>query len=219
MDVKQFENRRWAGEDQAVQFRHKAALALVQASGAKTVLDLGSGDGLFLSLLRDRGVTGKGLDLSDEGVAKAATKGLETAVYDFGSQALPYPDRSFDAVVMLDILEHLYDPESVLKEAARVSRAAVIVGVPNFSSLPARLQVVVGKVPENNQPKKGHVYWFNLPVLRKMFGRSGLKVVDLRTNTFFARVPFARHITKLLSIVAPNVGALSFVALGVKKPL
>jgi methionine biosynthesis protein MetW len=212
MDVKQFENRRWAGEDQAVQFRHTAALALIADSGAKTLLDLGSGDGLLLSLLRNHGVTGKGLDLSEEGVAKAAAKGLDTMVYDFGSKPLPFPDGSFDAVVMLDILEHLYDPESVLKEAARVSRKDVVVGVPNFSSLPARIQVLFGRVPENNQPKKGHVFWFTWTVLKKIASVSNLHVVSLRVNANFQSVPFVRWFFRTLAATWPSLGALSFVA-------
>ncbi len=213
MDVKQFENRRWGNEDQAVQFRHTAALGLIDTG---TVLDLGSGDGLLLALLKDKGVQGKGLDLSEEGVAKANAKGLDTQVFDFGNKSLPFPDASFDTVVMLDILEHLYDPESVLKEAARVARRAVVVGVPNFSSLPARLQTLVGRVPENNQPKKGHVFWFNLPILKRMFRSSGLKLVALRTNTFFELVPYARYFTKGLAKVFPNAFSLSFVAKGEK---
>ena len=213
MDVKQFENRRWSNEDQKLQFRHKATLGMIQEG---TVLDLGSGDGLLLSLLAEKGVTGKGLDLSEEGVAKAAAKGLDTAVYDFGSQKLPFPDASFDTVVMLDILEHLYDPESVLKEAARVSRRAVIVGVPNFSSLPARLQTLLGRIPENNQPKKGHVFWFNLPVLTRMFKNSGLSVQTRSSNTFFELIPVFRHITRGLTYLFPNIFSLSFVVLGKK---
>lgn len=208
MDVKQFENRRWSNEDQALQFRHKSTLGMVTDG---TVLDLGSGDGLLLSLLKQKGVTGKGLDLSEQGVAKANAKGLDTAVYDFGSQKLPFADNSFDTVVMLDILEHLYDPESVLKEAARVSRRAVIVGVPNFSSLPARLQTILGRVPENNQPKKGHVFWFNLPVLKNLCQKAGLTIDIRASNTIFESVPGISTLTKLLTKITPGLFSLSFV--------
>jgi len=213
MDVKQFENRRWSNEDQVLQFRHKVTLGMITEG---TVLDLGSGDGLLLSLLAQKGVTGKGLDLSEEGVAKARLKGLDTVVYDFGSQKLPFADSSFDTVVMLDILEHLYDPESVLKEAVRVARRAVVVGVPNFNSLPARLQTLLGRVPENNHPKKGHVFWFNLSVLRAMCRASGLTIKTLASNTIFESVPGLSMITKLAAKVMPGLFSLSFVALMTK---
>lgn len=213
MDVKQFENMRWRGEDQQIQFRHEAALDMIDSG---TVLDLGSGDGLLLSLLRKKDVMGKGLDLSEEGVAKANARGLNTRVFDFRSNRLPFPDNSFDTVVMLDILEHLYDPQSLLNEAARVSKKNVIVGVPNFSSLPARLQTLIGRVPENNQPKKGHVFWFNLPVLSNLFSCAELSLVKLESNTVFESIPIVSFFTKFLASVIPNLFSLSFVVLARK---
>ncbi len=210
MDVKQFENRRWRGDNQAVQFRHRAALEMIDSG---TVLDLGSGDGLLLALLRGKGVTGRGLDLSEEGVTKANVKGLNTQVFDFSKNPLPFPDNSFDNVVMLDILEHLYDPQFLLMEAARVSKKNIIVGVPNFNSLPARLQTFTGRVPENNQPKKGHIYWFNLSVLLTLFSHARLSLIKLESNTIFESIPVVSTITKFLSHVLPNLFSLSFVAL------
>src|ERR1043166_2084581 len=91
-----------------------------------------------------------GLDISEQAVQKCKTAGLDARVFDFAGQPLPFQDRSFDSVVALDVLEHLYDPAQVLREAFRVSRKRVIVSVPNFNSLPARLQVLLGRVPENN---------------------------------------------------------------------
>lgn len=213
MDVKQFENNRWQREDQKLEFRHKVALSMVPFG---TVLDLGSGDGLLLSLLKDKGIEGKGLDLSEEGVTKANNKGLRTQVFDFGNRPLPFSDNFFDTVIMLDILEHLYDPLSVLKEAQRVSKNQIIVGVPNFSSLPARIQTLLGKVPENNQPKKGHVYWFNKTVLFEMFKKADIQIERIDVNTNFSSVPLLGFIIKTLSKIFPNLFSLSFVVLGKK---
>jgi methionine biosynthesis protein MetW len=207
MNVKQFENTRWARDDQKVGFRHAAALALVPDG---TVLDLGSGDGLFLSLVRENGIDGEGLDLSEEGVAKARAKGLTAMVHDF-NDPLPYADATFDTVVMLDVLEHLYAPEKLLQEAVRVSKEYVIVGVPNFNSLPARLQVLGGTVPENNHPHKGHVYWFNHAILISMLETCGLSLDSIESNTFLTRVPVLGSLMRLASRMWPNLFALSFV--------
>jgi methionine biosynthesis protein MetW len=208
MDVKQFENNRWTREDQKIEFRHKAALSFVDYGN---VLDLGSGDGLMLSLLKDKGIEGRGLDISDEGVGKANSRGLVTEVYDFGSKPLPFADNSFDSVLMLDILEHLYDPGSVMREAARVSKKHVIIGVPNFSSLPARLQMLVGKVPENNRPKKGHVYWFNIQVMASLARTEHLRIVDMRINTQAQKIPLIGFVFSILGKLFPNLFALSYV--------
>jgi methionine biosynthesis protein MetW len=213
MSVKDFENSRWRREDQKICFRHKATLDLVNSG---TVLDLGSGDGLLLSLFREKGIVGKGLDISEEGVSKAKTKGLDISVHDFSAK-LPFSDGTFDTVIMLDLLEHLYDPEFLLKEARRVSKRAVIVGVPNFSSLPARIQTLLGHVPENNHPKKGHIYWFNYFVLRDMLNRTDLSIVQMKTNTFLETRKFIGSFTCIAAKVFPNLFSLSFVVLAMKQ--
>jgi methionine biosynthesis protein MetW len=206
MDVQQFENNRWRSGGQKIVFRHRACLELI-ASG--TVLDLGCGDGLLLSLLKEKGLRVAGLDLSDEAVRRCAARGIEARAHSLEGK-LPYTDGEFDTVVLLDVLEHLYDPASVLAEAARIARQRVIVGVPNFSSLPARLQALCGKVPENNRPNKGHVYWFNHRVLAAMAGKNGLKIVRSKTNTFFP-LSFLGTVGRKVACLWPNMLALSFV--------
>jgi methionine biosynthesis protein MetW len=204
MDVKEFENKRWAGMDQPTEFRHRAAVDMVQGG---SVLDLGCGDGLLFELLGNTIERGVGLDISPEAVRKATEKGFDARLHSF-DDPLPFEDSAFDYVVLLDVLEHVYDPVLLLKEAARVSKQFVIVGVPNFSSLPARLQVLRGHVPENNRPNKGHIYWFNRLVLADTVRAAGLEVEELRMNTFS---PFS-FFGGLAPGIAPNLFALSFVA-------
>ena len=54
--------------------------------------------------------------------------------------------------MLLDVLEHHFEPSKLLAEAIRVSRKYIVLSVPNFNSLKARLQVLFGKVPLNNKP-------------------------------------------------------------------
>lgn len=212
MSVKNFENKRWDGENQKISFRHKAAFEIITAISDKeiSILDLGCGDGLLLSLLKDKGIIGKGLDISDEAVAKTKNKGFEASVFDF-SDRLPFADRTFDVVVSLDVLEHLYNPESLLREANRVSKDSVIIGVPNFNSLPARIQVFFGMVPENNRSKKGHIYWFNYFVLKKMISENNLVFKELRVNAIMENRFLIGKFFKFLAKIWPSLFALSFV--------
>ena len=204
MSVITFEDKRWKEHPQKKEFRHKACASMITGG---TVLDIGCGDGLLLKMLREQGVTAAGVDISPEAVAQCKAAGFEAQTHTL-DDALPYPDNSFDTVTMLDILEHVYDPQFALQEATRVARTHVIIGVPNFSSLPARVQVALGKVPENNRPHKGHLYWFNWPVLQTIATKAGLHEVQTKMNTFsiFAKLgDFAPR-------VWPNVFALSFVS-------
>lgn len=50
---------------------------------------------------------------------------IPTVRYD--GDRLPFPDDSFDCVLLVDVLHHAEDAEAVLREAARVARKSVIV--------------------------------------------------------------------------------------------
>jgi len=208
-EVKEFENKRWREGDQKLVFRHTETIGMVE-KGEK-VLDIACGDGLLLNALAQKGVIVSGVDISEEGVKKCREKGLDVSVVDIASEKLPFSDGTFDTVIMLDVLEHLYEPERLLEEAVRTSKKHIIISVPNFNSLPARLQVLLGRVPENNTPNKGHLYWFNYYNLLRMFEEHNLKAVEMRTNTFFEKVPFLGDLTKFFLQKFPPLFALSFV--------
>lgn len=203
-----FEDERWANFAQTLEFRHTATLDLVTQG---PVLDIGCGDGLVLSLLGKKGIESQGIDISSEAVRKCHERGLSAEVFD-PSKALPFDNNTFETVLLLDVLEHVYEPALLLAEAVRISKNAVIISVPNFSSLPARIQVMRGQVPENNRPGKGHVYWFTHHLLDSMTKEAGLVCDSMRMNTV--------TILSRLGIPAsvwPSALALSFVARYTKK--
>ena len=171
---------------------------------------LGCGDGLFLSMI-DKKFKRFGVDISSVAIAKLNEKGIEGEAFDFTEAALPFADGSFATVVSLDVLEHLFYPERLLKEALRVTSAAVVIGVPNFSSLPARIAVVLGKVPENNRPQKGHCYWFNLQTLRSVVKTAGGTITEIHVNTFWQQRAILGSLMKFLAQLFPSLFALSFV--------
>ncbi|MDQ2921209.1 MAG: class I SAM-dependent methyltransferase, partial [Acidobacteriota bacterium] len=87
-----------------------------------SVLDLGCGEGM-LALLKRKGVTLAGVDLSPELLAAAGRNGYDGA-YVATLTALPFPDSSFDYVVSLDVMGHVAfdDKDRVLAEIKRVLR-------------------------------------------------------------------------------------------------
>lgn len=88
----------------------------------KTVLDLGCAGGFMAEALDDRGAQVTGIDPAEDAIEAARTHAQSrTIAYDVGvGEALPYSDGQFDAVVCVDVLEHVADLSQVLAEVVRV---------------------------------------------------------------------------------------------------
>lgn len=97
--------------------------ALAQAiPGRGAVLDIGCGDGqLALALMKLRP------DLHIEGVDVVARPKTLIPVAQYDGVKLPFADKSFDYVTIVDVLHHTDDPTVVLSEARRVAREGVVI--------------------------------------------------------------------------------------------
>lgn len=111
-----------------------AEKALERCREEGPVLDVGCGGGLFLRMLADRGYRIAGLDFSRDAAAIAWRANRVPAVCAALPDA-PFPDRSFAAVTMFHVLEHLYNPASYLEAAHRILKpdGRLIVQTPNAS--------------------------------------------------------------------------------------
>ena len=89
--------------------------------GAKTrVLDVGSGPGYVAAAALGRGAQVTGIDFSGAMIALARQRNPDIDFRRGDAEALPFPDKRFDAVVMNFSLLHLERPEQALREAHRV---------------------------------------------------------------------------------------------------
>lgn len=86
------------------------------------VLDVGCGDGLIA-----HSVAGHRPDITVEGVDVLVRPRTHIPVTAFDGRRLPHPDKSFDAVMFVDVLHHTEDPLVLLRDAARVVRKAVVI--------------------------------------------------------------------------------------------
>ena len=92
-----------------------------------SVLDVGCGIGRDAEYLRDRGFAVTALDVERHPGEWEGPAGRGISFACASAEALPYPDRSFDAVWIKDALHHMQRPEAALAEARRVARGPVIV--------------------------------------------------------------------------------------------
>jgi SAM-dependent methyltransferase len=112
----------------------KTALSSISDRRPK-VLDLGCGTGV---VLRDLGqwASPVGLDMSSRALGYCHQRGLDLTVQGNG-ECLPILDESLDAIIGLDIFEHIENDRAAFSEAFRVLRpgGALVLSVPAFRSL------------------------------------------------------------------------------------
>lgn len=142
------------------------ALGVLRGMQPGSLLDIGSGRGTFLWPLLDAfphlPVTAVDADpRRAELLAAVQAGGLERLTgRQADATALPFPDRSFDVVTLLEVLEHIPDAESALAEAVRVCERALLITVPSR--------------PDDNPE---HIHLFNEEHLRRMLAACGVSRV------------------------------------------
>jgi SAM-dependent methyltransferase len=99
-----FEDRfRGSSED----IRQRVAEYLPFFTGARDVLDVGCGRGEFLGLLRDQGITARGIDINGSMVDVCRQQGLDVAEADALTYLRAQPDGSLGGLFAAQVVEHL----------------------------------------------------------------------------------------------------------------
>jgi methionine biosynthesis protein MetW len=164
-----------------VRLDHRIICGIIEEGSS--VLDLGSGNGELLALLKkEKKVKGQGIEVKEEAIFQCVEKGLSVFHLDFDTGLASFPEKSFDYIILNQSLQETVHVEFVLKEARRVGKK-VVVGFPNFAYIRSRFQLFFGgRTPVTNALP--HL-WFNTPNLHF------LSISD------FERFTAERHITVL----------------------
>ncbi len=100
----------------------KRFLEIIESVNGR-LLEIGCGTGIFIKSVKHYrpDLEVYGCDISKTAITIAMKNKKYDIHYKIGeTSALPYKDKSFDIVVMMDVLEHLKDVEEAIKEAKRV---------------------------------------------------------------------------------------------------
>jgi methionine biosynthesis protein MetW len=113
------------------------------------VLDLGCGEGLLLSWLKEnKKVDARGVEMNSAGVQKAIARGVSVYQGDLETALEDYPDGAFDYVILSQTLQETRHPLRVLQGMLRIGHHA-IVAFPNFGHWSMRLNhLLTGRAPK-----------------------------------------------------------------------
>lgn len=128
---------------------------------AARVIDVGCGDGDLLELLAERkGVIGRGMEISRDGVNECVARGLSVVQGDADFDLDNYPDDAFDYAILSLTIQACERPRHVLEQLMRIGRRA-IVSFPNFGHWRIRLQFLLsGRMPVTDRLPDS---WYNTP--------------------------------------------------------
>ena len=128
---------RFSGDEPVIRRQSEAFLGAF--AGRKRVLDLGSGRGTFLELLRDHGIGGYGVDLDPTMTEAVRARGLEAQTGDALEHLRSLADASLDGLFARHLAEHILPGElvAVLRECRRVLQpgSPVVFVTPNPATL------------------------------------------------------------------------------------
>ncbi|MHB0877100.1 MAG: class I SAM-dependent methyltransferase [Anaerolineae bacterium] len=176
--------RRMAGAEEAL-----LADLLANYPGATSVLEVGCGTGHFTRRFACRGLRAAGLDASPAMLAVAVERQGGPAYVRGWAESLPFPDGSFDVVAFVTSLEFLADQAAAFREARRVGRLGVLLGVLNLAS-PLGLRRKAHACFRPSPYRAAHFYtpWDLARSARRGLG-SGTRIAALRTVLWPAWIP------------------------------
>ncbi|HEY8240258.1 MAG TPA: class I SAM-dependent methyltransferase [Kiritimatiellia bacterium] len=167
---------------------YPAVLASLPPPPAR-ILDVGAGEGYFAKLLKERGYQVEACDYLQD---LFKVKEVPFHKSDL-NQAIPLPDNSYDAVVSIEVLEHLENHVRFMQEVVRVTKPGglIVLTTPNVLSLPSRwhffLYGYTDCAPRPLDPRlkeyyMQHINPISVPEILFLLERFGAEMVDLKAN-------------------------------------
>jgi SAM-dependent methyltransferase len=230
-DAGSFYDRYWSERDRPAteaRSRDRARLSvdLLRDAGIQRgrLLDVGCGPGWALEVFSSAGYETIGVDVSEAAVEEARRRGLDARALDFekaGAELLASSlGGPYDAVTLLEVLEHLLDPAEALEKAQGLLRpgGALVASLPNEIHVARRLSCLVGRLPFGGHCDP-HVRHFDRRRSRMLFDAAGLQ---LRSERPVSIVPPRRRMLRALLYPAvrafPGAFALATVYLLERRP-
>jgi ubiquinone biosynthesis O-methyltransferase len=153
------------------------------------VLDFGCGNGLMVKALSETGYDVIGVDVDAGQIRKAREINtdsviIQSSVFDFN------PAETFDVVLSLEVIEHLYDPQKYLDlcHSHLTPGGFLFLSTPYYGYWKNLMLSIFGKWDVHHMPLKlhGHIKLFSMRALNDAIGEAGFEMMSIKR---LGRVP------------------------------
>lgn len=149
----------------------------------ENILELGVKDGVVLKQIKIKNKVG--IDVNEKELKKAKKYGIKTIKHDL-NKPIPLKDNSFDNIICIETLEHIFNFQNVLDESYRIlkPKGMFVVGVPYHGRL-KNIAICLTRY-EKHYIDTEHVKFFTPKRLREALKTAGFKIIE---ESKFGRVP------------------------------
>jgi 2-polyprenyl-3-methyl-5-hydroxy-6-metoxy-1,4-benzoquinol methylase len=178
------------------------------------LLDVGSSSGSCVAIANDMGINAEGVDPSERAVAFGIRRGLK--LHKGYLEEIAFSNNSFDAITIHEVIEHVSDPYSLLKECRRILApdGVLVIGTGNTNSWTMKFRKNNWDFFDMNL-HGGHISFFSPKSLKILASNVGFEVKKIRTYSvkfkekdevpyFFYRL--IKIFTELLNLPAKILG-------------
>jgi ubiquinone/menaquinone biosynthesis C-methylase UbiE len=197
-----------------------AAFSVFPRDRSLHVLDVGCGDGYFCYWLKGkrRDVSVQGMDISGPRLCRARSKYTNIKFHEGALPNLPIQGEFYDLVSCIEVLEHMEEPLTCIKELERISKKYVLITVPDREVLRDILcPCCLAKFPES-----GHINSFDEIKVHKLLKKANLQIISSKIyypplGATTGRIPqrLGKLLRKIYNFIDPRPG--SYIAILAKK--
>jgi 2-polyprenyl-3-methyl-5-hydroxy-6-metoxy-1,4-benzoquinol methylase len=168
-------------------------LAVGKRGGDYRVLDVGCGDGRFVQFAADAGCVAQGMEVDEQAVALARSRGLDVRLGDAHRALQIFGRAAFDHVTLSHVIEHVHDPRSTLATLRDLLKPGgrLWLETPNPASFGHRL--FRARWRDLDPPR--HLCLLSEPALVDAAAQAGLRLSGVHARPFvpFETFPFSEN--------------------------
>lgn len=157
---------------------HMRTLAYLRPG--EKVLEVGCSSGALTERITAMGCQVTGIEVRPEAAEKARRFVERVLVGDLATMPLPLPPSSFDAILLIDVLEHVVDPVEALRRLFPFLREGgrIVVAIPNVAHWSVRLRLLTGRFDYEDTGilDRTHLRFYTRATARAMLEEAGLEI-------------------------------------------